>query len=326
MRAVQLNEYGPAENFKIVERPIPEPADDEVLIKVHAAGIIFADSQLRRGDYVNLPPSLPIIPGREAAGTIEKVGVKVKTFKPGMRVVAFLPSGGYAEYALASIKYTTRLPDRVSFLQGLVYHNNLRFAYLMYYVAGGIKPFDSILLHAAAGGIGTLVTQIAKRRANNVVIALSSSDEKLAYCLENGADYGINYRKTDYVAEALKITGGRGVDVALNSVAGPTLKTDPHAIKPMGRWIITGHAAGKGTIDPYEVMLIKSITVSIFSVYTVLERNEFRIATEFMENWLHTEALISVAKTFPLEDVTAAHHWIDSHRSVGKIALVVQED
>ena len=240
-----------------------------------------------------------------------------------MRVSAHMHTGGYAEYAAASVKNVIQLPDRVSFLQGLVYHLNLRVAYIMYCVAGCIKPHDTILLHAAAGGVGTLFTQIAKRRANNVIIALSSSDDKLEYCQNGGADYGINYRNTDYVEEVLRITGGKGVDVCLNSVAGPTLKTDPYVIKPMGRWVINGHAAGKGTIDPYEVMLIKSITVSIFSVYTVFEREEFRQATKFMENWLHTEALISPAKTFPLEEVAEAHHWMDSHRSYGKIALVI---
>ena len=321
MRAVQLDEYGPAENYRIVEIPIPEPNEDEVLIKVEKAGIIFADSQMRRGDYVNLPPSLPIIPGREVAGTVEKVGTGVSGVKPGMRVTATMFTGGYAEYATASVRDTDIIPDRVSFDQALVYHINLRVAYLMYYVAGQVKPRDTILLHAAAGGVGTLITQIAKRRANNVIIALSSSDDKLEYCRSQGVDYAINYNAIDYVKEVLRITGGKGVDVSLNSVAGPTIKTDPHAIRPLGRWVIYGHAAGKEPIDPYDVMLLKSITVSIFSVYTVFEREEFRQATDFMENWLNTEALISVSKTYRLEDVIEAHHWMDSHSSYGKIAL-----
>jgi NADPH2:quinone reductase len=338
MRAVQIDEYGPAENFKLVNVPIPEPSEDEVLIKVEAASVIFADSLMRRGVYLNPPPSLPYIPGREVAGIVQKVGGKAKNLKPdmaekvgakirnikaGMRVMAFMHTGGYAEYAVASLKNLICLPDRVSFLNGLVYNNSLRIAYLAYYTFGQIQPYETILLHAPAGGIGTLVTQIAKRRAHNVVIALSSSEEKLEYCRANGADYGINYKTSDYVEEVLRITGGKGVNVSLNSVAGPTLKTDPRVIRPLGRWVIYGSAAGRGLIDIYDGILPKSLTMRMFSVYTVLEREEYRQATDFLENWLRTEELISVSKTFPLEDVRAAHHWIDEQRSVGKIALVM---
>lgn len=341
MRAVQISEYGPAENLKIVDIPIPEPAEDEVLIKVKAASAIFPDSLMRRGVYFNLPPSLPFIPGREVAGIVEKIGRREKDSKPdmaekvgaklthikaGMRVMARMHTGGYAEYATASLKNVICLPDRVSFLSGLVYHNNLKIAYLAYYIFGQVQPYDTILLHAPAGGIGTLITQIAKRRANNVVIALSSSDEKLEYCRANGADYGINYKTGDYVDEVLRITDGKGVSVSLNSVGGPTLKTDPQVIRPMGRWVIYGRAAGRGPIDIYETMFLKSLTLSTFSVYTVLEREEYRQATSYLENWLHTEELISVSRTFPLEEAVAAHRWIDEQRSVGKIALVMETD
>jgi len=307
----------------MVDIPIPEPGEGEVLIKVEAAGIIFADSQMRRGEYVNLPASLPIIPGREVAGVVDRVGPGVTHLKPGMRVSAYMYGGGYAEYAKAFARDVVCLPERVSFLQSLVYHINLPVAYICYHHWGKIQPTETILLHAAAGGIGTLLTQIAKRRAKNVIIALSSSDEKLAYCRSIGADYGINYKKTDYVEEVLRITGGKGVDISLNSTAGPTLKTDPYAIRPTGRWVIYSHAAGKGLIDPFEVMLIKSLTLSVSSVYTVFDREEFRLARDFLDHWLHTEELISVAKTFPLEEVVAAHELIDTQQSYGKIALVM---
>lgn len=338
MRAVQLDQYGPAENFRIVDVPIPEPAEDEILIKVEAASVIFADSLMRRGVYLNPPPSMPFVPGREVAGIVEKVGENSKYLKPdiwektgarvtsikaGMGVMARMHTGGYAEYATASLRNVIYLPDRVSFLQGLVYNSSLRIAYLAYYTFGQIQPYDTLLLHAPAGGIGTLITQIAKRRGSNVIIALSSSEEKLKYCSANGADYAVNYRTRDYVEEVLRITGGKGVHVSLNSVGGPTLKTDPKVIRPMGRWVIYGAAAGRGLIDIYETILPKSLTLSIFSVYTVLEREEYRQATNFLEHWLNTEKLISVSKTFSLEEVIAAHHWIDDQSSMGKIALLV---
>ena len=321
MRAVHLNEIGSADNFKIVDVPVPDPAEGEVLIKVEDAGVIFADILVRRGEYVMSPP-LPFVPGREVSGTVEKVGAGVSDLEPGMRVVATMLVGGYAEYAVAPSASVTRLPDRVSFSQGLIYHINLPVAYLACYPFGKIQPEETILLHAAAGGIGSLITQIAKRRGNNTVIALSSSDEKVEHCRSNGADHCINYRTTDYVEEVLRLTGNKGVDVCLNSVGGPTLETDPKVIRPLGRWVIYGHAAGKGLIDPYAAdTLLKSLTVNLFSIYTTLGTRIFEQAIDFKEDWIKKEALDNVSKRFPLEEVSAAHKWMEDQHSYGKITL-----
>jgi NADPH2:quinone reductase len=322
MRAVLLDEFGPAENFKIVDLPIPEPAEDEVLIDVEIAGIVFADTQMRRGDYVQIPPP-PFVPGREVSGRIDKVGSNVPNLQPGMRVMAFIPKGGYAEYAIAKGKEVVMLPDHVTHFQGIVYLVNLRIAYLNYTIFGKTHPDDTILIHAGAGGIGTLITQIAKRRAYNTVITLSSSDEKAAYCKANGADHCINYKETDYVKEVLRITDGQGVDISFNSVGGATFQTDPMVIKALGRWVIYGYAAGKDVIEPYQTIMPKSLTLSINSVYTVRDRDEYQQATDFMLDWLNVENLDSVSRTFTLEEVVQAHHWIESQQSVGKIAIVM---
>ncbi len=235
--------------------------------------------------------------------------------------MADMHTGGYAEFATAAVRDLVRLPERASFLQGVVYLVNLRIAYLYYYTFGQVQPGDVLMVHAAAGGIGTLVTQIAKRRGSNVVIALASSDEKLAHCRAAGADYAINIRSADYVTEVLRITGGRGVDVSMNSVAGPTLQTDPAAIRPRGRWLINGYAGGRALLDPNAIMH-KSLTLSVFSVYTVRRDEEFTKATAFLDEWLRTEPLESCTRTFPLEAAEEAHRWIEGRHSHGKIALV----
>ena len=324
MKAVQLEQYGPIENLKVVDIPAPIPNEAEILIKVEAAGVIFADVLMRKAEYFMLPPSMPFVPGREVAGTVERVGARVESIAPGDRVMAFMPFGGYAEYATAAPGQVVPLPDRVSYMQGLVYLINMRVAHLVYYVYGQVKPTDTILIHAASGGIGVLLTHLAKRRGNNnVVIALASSDEKLEYCRANGADHLINYKTTDYVPEVLRITDGVGVDVSLNSVGGWTLEKDPEAIKPTGRWAIYGHAAGMGPIDVYKHML-KSLTINVSSVYTYFGREEGRQAMDFLKDWLNAEDdLLSVEKTFRLEDIQDAHRWLEEQRSIGKVALVM---
>lgn len=322
MKAVQLEAFGPAENLRVADIPAPVPGEGEVLIRMGAAGVVFADTQMRRGDYVNLPATLPFTPGREVAGVIESLGTNVTDLQPGMRVMARMHTGGYAEYAKAAAADVVRLPAKADFLQGIAHHVNLRVAYLYYYTFGQVQPGEVILVHAAAGGIGSLAIQIAKRRGrDNVVIALASSEEKLAYCRACGADYAIDTSRSDYVAEVLRITGGRGVDVSFNSVAGRTLETDPEAIRPFGRWLINGYAGGHAMIDPKRVMP-RSLTLKIFSIYTVFGTNEFRKATAFLEDWLETEPLATSTCTFPLEQAAEAHRWIEGRRSYGKIALV----
>ncbi len=321
MRAVQLAAYGPAENLAVVEVPWPRPQAGEVLIRVGAAGLVFADTQMRRGDYVNLPMSLPFTPGREVAGAIEELGPGVEGWRAGQRVMANMHTGGYAEYARASVAELVALPDRAEYLQGIVYNMNLRVAYLSYYFFGAVQPGETLLVHAAAGGIGSLLIQIAKRRGGNRVIALASSEDKLAYCRALGADHGINTRSTDYVAEVQRITAGQGVDVCFNSVAGPTLQTDPAAIRVFGRWMINGYAGGRDCIDP-ALLMHRSLTVKVYSIYNVFGTPAFRDATAFLEDWLQTEPLETCTRTFPLEAAAEAHRWIEGRHSRGKIALV----
>jgi len=321
MRAVQLVAYGPADNLVAVDVPRPNPGKGEVLIRVGAAGVVFADTQMRRGDYVNLPRAVPFIPGREVAGVIEAVGPDVDTWRIGQRVMANMHTGGYAEYAVASTSELVELPDRADFLQGIACNVNLKVAYLYYYFFGQVLPDETLLVHAAGGGVGSNLIQIAKRRGRNTVIALASSDEKLDFCRSLGADHCINTRRTDYVAEVLKITSGRGVDISFNSVAGPTLQTDPDAIRVFGRWMINGYAGGRDLIDPARVMH-RSLTLKIFSIYNTFGTPVDQAATEFLRNWLAEEPLIGCSRTFALEQAADAHRWLEGRHALGKIALV----
>ncbi|MBT8339846.1 MAG: zinc-binding dehydrogenase [Desulfatitalea sp.] len=321
MKAMQLKGYGAADNYELVDIPVPEPADDEVLIKVALASAVYADVVMRTGGYPFKPP-FPYVGGREVAGTIEKVGAKVEGLRPGMRVTADMQTGAYAEYAVAKHGKIMIVPNRASFDQAIVYHSNMLVAYLAYYTFGNLQPGESILVHAAAGGIGSVFTQIAKQRGTNMVIALASNDEKLDFCRKIGADYVVNVSTSNYADEVLRITNGKGVDVSFNSVTGPTLRTDLHAIRQRGKWLLNGFAAGIGTLEISAELMLKSFTIIPFSIYSVVDRPEFKQAYDFRNNWLATKELLSVTRTFRLEDVAEAHRWIESRRSFGKVVLI----
>jgi NADPH2:quinone reductase len=253
MKAAYIHEYGASTNFRIEEVDKPAINPNEVLVKVEAAGVIFSDVVERRGAYGDPHPPFPYALGWEVAGTVEKVGRDVTEFELGQRVVGTFSHGGYAEYAAVPARSVRHIPTRCSFTQALVYLVNLPVAYVHYYTFGQVQPGETILVHAASGGVGSMITQLAKRRGErNTVIALASTDEKLEFCKAMGADHLINYRKVDYVDAVKKLTDNRGVDVVCNSVGGSTLASDPKLIKPLtGRWLLTGAAAGLGTVDPY---------------------------------------------------------------------------
>jgi len=229
--------------------------------------------------------------------------------------------GGYAEYAAVPAKSLRAIPARASFQQALVYLINLPVAYLHYTTFGQVQPGETILVHGGAGGVGSMLTQLAKRKGSTV-IAVAGTDEKLAYCKAMGADHTINYRKADYVEAVLKLTDRRGVDVVFNGVGGGTLATDPKVIKALtGRWVVIGCAAGPATIDPYS-FIYKSITLRSCSVLTLEGTEDQKASRRFLDEWLRTEPLIEPAHVFKLDDIAAAFDLLDQQRSHGKVVLI----
>ena len=331
MKAIRVDELGPPKNLKVVEVETPEPGDDEVLIKVARAGIIYADCELRRGTYY-LETKLPWFPGREVAGTIEAIGANVKGLKLGMRVVALvLGGGGYAEYVLTSTKSYTfpsgitvpageilELPEPVSYSQGLVYMINFRLAHILFHAYIDIQPEASVLIHGAAGGFGSVLTMIAAANGNEV-IALSRTSEEVAFCRANGAQHCLNTTTTDYVEEVLRITNGAGVDYSINGVSGRTLNEDPRALKTFGEIIIYGYAGGKTKFDPWQVS--KCVTLKTFSADDFLAGDAMKSATDAMYRSFNERPIADVTQTYALEDAPSAHQALEDGRAIGKIAL-----
>jgi NADPH2:quinone reductase len=332
MKAVFLDDYGSVDHFRVGEAPKPIPGAGEVLIKVHYAGLRWGDIMQRNG----LPKRMrtpPYVPGQEASGIIEAVGCGVSSLKPGQRVAAFPLDGAYAEYLVAAAERVSVVPDHVGLDRVLAYPVNLRTAYFLVYVWGKVQPGESVLLHAAAGGVGLLALQIMKRRLNDVnVVALAGSDEKIAVCKANGADHCINYKKENYVDAVNRIVGEKpkglnigppagGVHVAFNGVSGPTLATDLAVIRKRGRWVIYGYAGGRATIDTsgygYD-----GITIMPFSSLAWSGTPEYEASNAFVQEWLVNEELISPT-VLTLDDVKETQRAMEQGRTIGKVVFKV---
>ena len=331
MKAIRLDEVGPPENLKLVDVPVPEIGDEDLLIRVDLAGLLYADTEQRRGTYY-LETALPHFPGREVAGTIEQVGSRVTGYESGQRIVALMyTGGGYAEYVRAQTRpYEISngvgvpsadihlLPDNVSFDQALVYITNFRLAYLLHHIYIDIPPEATVLIHGAAGGFGSVSTQIAIQN-NNRVIAVCRTAAQVEFCKSMGAEHIVDVDADDYVEAALDMTGGEGVDYSINGVGGVTLDRDPLALKTFGEIIAYGYAAGKSKPDIFTWR--KCLTVKNFIPNNFMGTEVMDSVNEAMQTWFASMPLLEVTKTFPLENAAAAHQWLEEGRAIGKIAL-----
>ncbi|MDQ0859452.1 NADPH:quinone reductase-like Zn-dependent oxidoreductase [Bacillus sp. V2I10] len=197
MKAIQFNEYGKPDVLQVVDVPVPPLKAGGVLIKVQAAGVNFADTARRYGQYLAKTP-LPYIPGAEVAGIVAEVSPEVTNFKPGDRVVALTEDGGYAEIASLDQSQLVKIPDQVDFNQAASILGQGLSAYHILKTSGQIKKGETVLVHAAAGGVGTLAVQLAKLMGAGAVIATASSSEKLKLAASLGADEGINYTEGNW--------------------------------------------------------------------------------------------------------------------------------
>ncbi|MGP3533659.1 quinone oxidoreductase family protein [Microbacterium sp. RD1] len=329
MTTVELRELGSPENLHVVRARIPAPAPGQVLVEVEAAGVIFADVLLRRGQYVHRP-SLPYRPGREVVGRIVALGPDVDTYRTGDRIFGMLMGGGYAEYAIVDLvhrpgadglglgRVAWRVGEDVPAGQALSHGNNLRIAHLILHGRADVRGGQRILLHAASGGVGAHLTRLS-RVAGLEVIALAGSEEKAQYCAANGAHHVVRYKEQDYADVVRDITGGEGVDISVNSVGADTLAKDADLLRPEAQLIISGKAAGAGSVSPSAHM--KSLTYKHFASYTHFGRAEDLPATELVAAELLAPSHEDKLEEFLLADVVPAHALLEAGAHFGKVVL-----
>jgi NADPH2:quinone reductase len=322
MKAIVFTHTGGPEVLTLSDVPKPDVRPGMVLIKVHAIGVNFADTRFRQGTYV-VKPKLPDTPGMEAAGVIEAVGDGVIDLKPGMRVAAFTVKS-YAEYCQAPAPMVIPLPDAVSFEHGAAFPIQVMTAYHMLHTADSTGPGKTVLVHAAAGGVGIVAVQLAKA-AGARVLGTVGSDAKVQLVEEHGADAVINYDTQKFADEVLRLTDGRGVDLILDAVGKPTFEEGLRCLAPFGHLILFGRAGGP--TDPLNVATLsaKSQKVSGFMVPTVTRNfpEKTRESAERCFALMRTGRLkLHIGKTFPLAQASDAHRYLESRQSTGKLILL----
>ena len=313
MRAIQINEFGGPEVLKLVELPEPEPHAGETLIKVTRSGINFADTHTRTNSYVQRA-TLPLIPGGEVAG------VRVDT---GERVVALVGEGGYAEYATAPSELIFPIPDGLDEGTALALIVQGTTAWHLYRTAGAVKRGESVVVHAGAGGVGSLAVQLGEAFAAGRVIATASSEEKRALAVELGAHAAIDPAPEGLTDRLVEANEGRLVDVVFEMSGGAVFDASYRALAPFGRIVAYGIATNEPNAPSTGSLLRHSRAVVGFYLFHCLQRpGMFDDALQdLFARAAGAQLRVVVGQTYPLEQAAAAHIDLRARRTTGKLLL-----
>lgn len=322
VKAVVVTEFGKPEVLKVVEMEVPSFNSKQVLIKVEKASVNFADVKARYGKKGK--GNFPFIPGLDAAGTIEAVGTDVQQFQVGQRVVAFPVGGSYAEYVVANENLTFQIPDSVKFDVAAACPTVSFLSYKLLADLARIEKGETVLIHSAAGGVGTTAIQMAKILGAGKIIGTVGSEQKVAYALNTGADHVICYEKENFSEKVNELTDGIGANIILDSVAGRISEQSINCLAKYGRLIHFGNSSGE--VGNFKTSELHSSCRSVlgFSLGTTRkERPELlRETAEQVLKYIDEGLLnIKIGHYFSLKDAASAHRLIESRLSTGKILL-----
>ena len=324
MKAIRFHQPGSIDRLKYEEVDPPVPDKNEALIKVISASVNFADVMTRRGTYPMMPP-LPAIPGVDCSGIVESVGKNVSRFRPGQPVAA-LGRGCYAEYMATDAGAVFPISEDIDMDEAAAIPVNYLTAYHMMHTMAHVKEGETILSYAAAGGVGTAVIQLA-RLADVTAIGLTSTAEKADYARVQGYDHIINYKTEDVVKRVKEITGGKGVEIILNSVAGDTFDRDFKMLAPLGQIIWFGMAAGLPQTNLTEqlgVGFLKSAGIRTFMLPSIFDLDPTLMArsSEILFNDLADKKIKPhIYERIPLSEAARAHELLESGKVQGKLIL-----
>src|SRR5215207_2576728 len=342
MRAVVLTGHGGPEVLEVQERPDPQVGPGEVRIAVKAAGLNFADTAARVGLYPDAPKP-PCVLGYEVAGEVESVGEGVESPAVGDRVVAGTRFGGHSSLVTVPADQALPLPDRLSFEQGAAIPVNYVTAYCGLVIMGGVAKGDRVLIHAAAGGVGTAAIQVA--RLHRAEIFGTASSSKHAAIVELGVAHPIDYRREDFEAEVMRITSGGGIDIAFDALGPTSFRKDYRLLRPGGRLIMYGLSEAQqgtrrsvptvarsllrmpfATLPWWKSVSIMNENKGVFGLNMLhwwdRERNVERMFGPLVKLLERGDLEPIVAQSFPFDRAGEAHTFIAERRNIGKVVLV----
>jgi NADPH2:quinone reductase len=322
VKAIKISSYGEAGVLKLTDaEPKPAPAEGQVLVRIHAAGVNFVDIYQRRGTY---PVKLPFIPGLEASGVVEALGAGVTGLRAGDRVAYNGHLGSYSEYTVIDAGRLVPMPKDMSFEQGAAFPLQGMTAHYLIHDFRKPKKGDTVLVHAAAGGVGLLLVQWAKY-LGATVIGTVSTDEKADAAKKAGADHVVLYTKQDFVSETQRITGGRGAELIIDGVGKTTFPGDLQAAAVRGHVVIFGAASGPADPIAPNSLMTKSVSLSGGSLpnFTATREELLRRGEDVLkavkQGWLK----LRIDHVVPLAEAEKAHRLLEGRQSMGKIVLKV---
>ena len=337
MKAAVVTRYGGPEVMEIQDVPVPRPGEGEILVRVRAIGLNFADVFGRLGVYPNTPPP-PFIPGLEFSGDVVAVAPGVSRFRGRERVMGYSRLGSHAEYVRLGADYAAAVPRSMAYEEAAAFLATGMSAYHGIVRLAGLRPGERILIHAAAGGVGLASVQIAKRIGAEV-FATAGTEEKLALAGKFGADHLFNYRDTDFAAEITGITKGNGVDVVMDSVGGEVFKKSWRLLAQMGRYILYGVSSvtGKGALNRLKAAAAFSMMRPIFPP-SLISANRgihgFNLGTLTGKEAYFSDAAAEILRyyddgslkpvighLFPFEKIVEAHAFLQARQSSGKVVV-----
>ncbi len=322
MKAIHVQEPGGPEKMQLVDVPTPQPGPKQALVRLHASGVNFIDVYFRSGLY---KADLPITLGNEGAGVVEAVGSGVTEVVPGDRVAYAMARGSYAQYAVVPAAFLVKIPAKLDFttaaaamLQGMTAHYLTHSTY-------ALKSGDTCLVHAAAGGAGGLIVQMAKMLGARV-FGTVSTEEKAQIARGHGADETILYTQQDFEAEVKRLTGGRGVDVVYDSVGKTTFDKSLNSLRPRGLMALFGQSSGP--VPPFDPNILNGkgslfLTRPSLGFHTATREELLWRAGDVLA-WIESGRLkLRIDRTYPLADVASAHGDLEARRTTGKLVLSI---
>ena len=321
MKAIQVSQTGGPEMLVPTDLPTPKPKPDEALVQIKAAGVNFIDVYFREGRY---PAPLPFINGQEGAGVVTEIASEVKLVQPGDRVAYTGRLGSYAEYAAVPAERLVKIPDKLNFEQAAAAMLQGMTAHYLTHSTYKLQAGETALIHAAAGGVGLLLVQMAKRIGARV-IGTAGTPEKAQLARDAGADECIIYTETDFETETKRLTDGKGVHVVYDGVGKATFDKDLDVLLPRGFLVLFGGSSG--AVPPFDLIKLSQkgslyITRPTLVNYTVT-REELEWRAHDVLGWIAAGDLkVRIHKTYPLSEAAQAHRDLEGRKTTGKLLLI----